>query len=171
MVLKGLKGWAPLMLMPEWCTLHNTVFDIKCSKCKRTKENQFFVQRGKVYRTCNVCRDRARVGRLDSDFVASVRSPGSSVVLIRRVADVGGPGSTAVGATRHIPDSDTESESSSNPRAAPFNSRAALTALGFGYTDTDDVLLLSSSAAAASSSSSAGYFVDEPDPEPEPEGP
>ena len=161
------------MLMPEWCTFHNTVFDIKCSKCKRTKENQFFVQRGKVYRTCNSCRDRARVGRLDSDFVASARSPGSSVVLVRRVADVGGPGSTAMGATRHIPDSDTESEPSSNPRAA-------LTALGFGfrsapsgfsYTDTDDVLLLSSSAAAASSSSSAGYFVDEPDPEPEPEGP
>ena len=149
--------------MPEWCTFHNTIFDIRCSKCKRTQENQFFVQRGKVYKTCNSCRDRARVGRLDSDFVASVRSPGSSVVLVRRVADVGGPGSTAMGATRHIPDSDTESEPSNNPHAA-------LVALGFSCADTDNVLLLSS-AAAASSSSSAGYFVEEPDPEPEPEGP
>ena len=100
---------------------------------------------------------------MDSDFVASV----------------GGPGSTAMGAARHIPDSDTESEPSVNPRASlfalGFGVRAAPS--GFSYIDTDseaavnEVLLLSSSAAAASSSSSAGYFVDEPDPEPEPEGP
>ena len=133
--------------MPEYATFHNTIFDIRCSKCKRTQENQFFVQRGRVFKTCNACRDRSRVGRLDPDFVASV----------------GGPGSTVMGATRHIPDSDTESEPSINPHAA-------LVALGFSYADTNNVLLLSS-AAAASSSSSADYFVEEPYPEPEPEGP
>ena len=73
-----------------------------------------------------------------------------------------------MGAPRHIPDSDTESEPSVNPRASlfalGFGVRAAPS--GFSYIDTDNALLLSSSAAAASSSSS--YFVDEPDPEPEP---
>ena len=137
--------------MPEWCTFHNTIFDIRCSKCKRTQENHFFVQRGKVYKTCNACRDKAARGRLDPEFVASV-------------------GSSAVAATRHIPDSDSENEPSMNPRAALY-------ALGFNYNDADheravnEILALSSSAAAASSSSSSGYFVEEPDPEPEPEGP
>ena len=88
---------------------------------------------------------------MDPEFLASLSSP-------------------AMGAPRHIPDSDSETEPSINPRAALY-------ALGFSYADADneaainEVLLLSSSAAAASSSSSAGYFVDEPDPEPEPEGP
>ena len=139
------------MLMPEWCTFHNTIFDIRCSKCKRTQENHFFVKRGKVYKACNACRDKAARGRLDPEFVASV----------------GGAGSSAVAASRHIPDSDSENEPSMNPRAALY-------ALGFNYNDAnheaavDESLALSSSAAAASSSSSAGYFVDEPDPEPEP---
>ena len=142
------------MLMPEYATFHNTIFDIRCSKCKRTQENQFFVQRGRVYKTCNNCRDKAARRRMDPEFLASLSSP-------------------AMGAPRHIPDSDTESEPSVNPRAAlsalGFGSRPAPS--GFSYVDTDNALLLSSSAAAASSSSSAGYFVDEPDPEPEPEGP
>ena len=139
------------MLMPEYATFHNTIFDIRCSKCKRTQENQFVVQRGRVFKTCNACRDKAYRRRMDPEFLASLSSP-------------------AMGAPRHIPDSDSETEPSINPHAALY-------ALGFYYNDADDeravneILLLSSSAAAASSSSSAGYFVDEPDPEPEPEGP
>ena len=137
--------------MPEQATFHNTIFDIRCSKCKRTQEPQYFVQNGKVYKTCNVCRGKAARRRMDPEFLASLAGP-------------------AMAAARHIPDSDSENEVSINPRPALY-------ALGFNYNDADDeravneVLALSSSAAAASSSSSAGYFVDEPDPEPEPEGP
>ena len=130
--------------MPEWCTIHNTIFDIRCSKCKRTQENHFFVQRGRVFKTCNACRDKAARGRLDPEFLASLAGP-------------------AMAAARHIPDSDSENEVSISPRPALYT-------WAFNYNDVDDVLLLSSST-AASSSSSAGYFVAEPDPEPEPEGP
>ena len=137
--------------MPEWCTFHNTIFDIRCSKCKRTQEPQYFTQNGRLYKTCNACRDKAARRRMDPEFLASLASP-------ERAMEV-----------RHIPDSDSENDVSVNPRAALY-------ALGFNYNDADDeravneILALSSSA-AASSSSSAGYFVEEPDPEPEPEGP
>ena len=136
--------------MPVLATFHNTTFDIRCSKCKRTQENQNFVDGGRLFKTCNNCRERARWRRVDPDFIASLRrSP--SVVGIRRIPDT----------------DDSDNEPSINPRAS-------LHALGFDYdyTAIDNVLSLSSSAAAAaSSSSSAGYFVAEPDPEPEPEGP
>ena len=139
--------------MPEYATFHNTIFNIRCSKCKRTQENQFFVQRGKVYKTCNNCRDKSYRRRMDPERLARLSFS-----------------SSAIGAARHIPDSDTESEPSVNPRASLFTLGFGVRAApsGFSYIDTDNALLLSSSAAAASSSSSAGYFVDEPDPEPEP---
>ena len=147
--------------MPERCTFHNTIFDIRCSKCKRTQENQHFVQNGKVYKTCNNCRDKAYRRRMDPEFLARI-SFSSSVM----------------GPVRHIPDSDTESEPSNNPRAAlsalGFGFRVRPAPSGFSYVDADneaainEVLLLSSSSAAAAASSSADYFVDEPDPEPEP---
>ena len=51
--------------MPEYATFHNTIFDRKCSKCKKTQENQYFVQNGKLYKTCNFCRDKAKTRRVD----------------------------------------------------------------------------------------------------------
>ena len=137
--------------MPAYATFHNTIFDIRCSKCKRTQEPQYFTQNGKLYKTCNACRGKAARRRMDPEFLASLASPERTIEV------------------RHIPDSDSESDVSVNPRASLY-------ALGFNYNDADaeravnEILALSSSA-AASSSSSAGYFVDEPDPEPEPEGP
>ena len=167
--------------MPEYATFHNTIFDRKCSKCKKTQENQYFVQNGRVYKTCNFCRDKAYRRRMDPEFLASVSAPGSTSVVARRVASiVVGPGGSAMSFSRHTPDSDTESEPSNNPVDS-------LIALGFDYTDIDNVLQMSSAAAASSSagyfvidnvlqmssaaaaSSSADYFVDEPEPEPEPD--
>ena len=49
--------------MPEYATFHNTIFDIRCSKCKKTQENQYFVQNGRVYKTCNECRRRDKTRR------------------------------------------------------------------------------------------------------------
>jgi hypothetical protein len=34
--------------------------NIKCSKCKKTKENQYFVSMGKSFKTCSLCRWTAR---------------------------------------------------------------------------------------------------------------
>ena len=142
--------------MPVRATFHNTIFDIRCSKCKRTQDPIYFTQHGKVYKTCNECRDRARTRRglqlrnsLSPAFLAHLARPHIPMEV------------------RQIPDSDTDDD------VVAVNPVDSLIALGFNYTDTDmaAVLLLSSSAAAAPSSSSSAYFVDEPDPEPEPEGP
>ena len=149
--------------MPVYATFHNTIFDIRCSKCKRTKENQDFVQNGRVYKTCNFCRDQAYRRRMDPEFLASIMTRGSSTVVVRRVASiVAGPGGSAMRVSRHIPDTDTESEPSNNPVDA-------LIALGFDYTDIDNALRMSSSSAAAASTSAADYFVEEPEAEPEPD--
>ena len=129
--------------MPVYATFHNTIFDIRCSKCKRTKENQDFVQNGRVHKTCNFCRDQAFRRRMDPEFLASIMTR------------------SAMRVSRHIPDTDTESEPSNNPVDA-------LIALGFDYTDIDNALRMSSSSAAAASTSAADYFVDEPEAEPEP---
>ena len=145
--------------MPVYATFHNTIFDIKCSKCKRTKENQDFVQNGRVHKTCNFCRDRAYRRRMDPEFLASIMTRGSSTVVRRVASNVVGLGGSVMRVSRHIPDTDTESDPSNNPVDS-------LIALGFDYTDIDNVLQMFSAAAA---SSSAGYFVDEPDPEPEPD--
>ena len=51
--------------MPEYATFHNTSFDRKCSKCKKTQDAIYFTQHGKVYKTCNECRDRAQTRRGD----------------------------------------------------------------------------------------------------------
>ena len=134
--------------MPVYATFHNTIFDIRCSKCKRTQENHYFQSNGRVFKTCNECRDRAARRRMCPEFLA---------VLARSNQPIP-PSDITI--TRRIPDADTSDDDSVH---YPYPN----------YIDTDmaAVLLLSSSAAAAPSSSSAGYFVDEPDPEPEPEGP
>ena len=153
MVSKGFKGWWSHILMPEWCTFHNTIFDIKCSKCKKTQENHYFVQRGKVYKTCNECRGRDQTRR-GIQFRNNL-SPMFSAHLARY--------------------NDSDDESAVNDVLLPSSSAAnpvdSLIALGFNYNDMQAALSMSSSSAAAAvSSSSADYFVDEPDPEPEPEG-
>ena len=51
--------------MPEYATFHNTSFDRKCSKCKKTQDAIYFTQHGKVYKTCNECRDRSQTRRGD----------------------------------------------------------------------------------------------------------
>ena len=133
--------------MPEAITFHNTIFDIRCSKCKRTQENQNFVEGRRVFKTCNTCRERYRQRRTDDRMNITTmhfRSGLGEVITTRRIPD----------------DSDTESEGPT----------AALHALGFNYNDIDNVLLLSSSSAAAATCSSDTYFVKEPEEEPEPEG-
>ena len=127
--------------MPVRATFHNTSFDIKCSKCKRTQDPIYHTQHGNVYKTCNACRDRARTQR--GIQLRNNLSPEFSAHLAR----------VPPMSTRTIiipPDTDTEISSDD---------------------DDAVLALSSSAAAACSSSSSAGYFVDEPDPEPEPEGP
>ena len=71
--------------MPVYATFHNTTFDIKCSKCKRTQENHNFVDGGRVFKTCNHCRERARWRRLDPEFLATLSRP--AVVVTRRIPD------------------------------------------------------------------------------------
>ena len=135
----------PLILMPEAVTFHNTIFDIRCSKCKRTQENHNFVTGGRVFKTCNTCRERARVRRFPPDFWTSLGQHSRE----RQLANGG--------EIRRIPDTDDDSESE-----APVNG------LVFNYNDIDNVLLLSSSSAAAATCSSDTYFVQEPEEEPEP---
>ena len=139
--------------MPEAVTFHNTIFDIRCSKCKRTQENHNFVLGGRLFKTCNHCRERARVRRMDPGFLATLGHHSRENQL------------ASGGSIRRIPDTDDDSESD-----VPVYAAAALDALGFNYIDTDNVLLLSSSSAAAATCSSSSYFVDEPEEEPEPEG-
>ena len=140
--------------MPEYATFHNTIFDRKCSKCKKTQDPIYFTQHGKVYKTCNECRDRDRTRRacrfrdnLSPDFLA----------LCARV----NPRQT---------DTDTDVSSDDDPGQRHLNPVDSLIAQGFNYNDINAALVLSSSsAAAASSSAAADYFVDEPEPEPEPD--
>ena len=49
--------------MPEYATFHNTICDIKCSKCKKTQDHIYNTQHGKDYKTCNECRGRAKTKR------------------------------------------------------------------------------------------------------------
>ena len=46
--------------MPVSVSFHNSIFDMRCSKCKRTKEPLAFITNGMLYKTCNVCRAHAR---------------------------------------------------------------------------------------------------------------
>ena len=167
--------------MPMITTFNNTIFAIRCSKCKRTQENEYFQQNGRVFKTCNECRDRYARRRMRPVFRASLNPPrtDTDTPIIRRIpddTDTSNDDTGAVvharvvrgiqyrprnylppvyptpdyllvsGATRHIPDSDTDDDG------------------------MNAALLLSSSAAAASSSPSAGYSnCAEPEPEPEPD--
>ena len=73
-------------------TFHNTIFDIKCSNCKRTQDNIYFQQRGYVFKTCNECRDRAARRRMCPVFRAAVSRPHlpippSAPLEVRRIPD------------------------------------------------------------------------------------
>ena len=46
--------------MPVYATFQNIIFDIRCSKCKRSYDPVYFTQHGMVYKTFNECRARAR---------------------------------------------------------------------------------------------------------------
>ena len=131
-------------------TIQNTLFESRCSKCKKTHDPIYFTQHGKVYKTCNEC--RARAARRRTARIRDNLSPEFLAHLARH---------QPIPRTFIIPpDTDTDTSSDDAP-------------VRLYLVDTGDaaVLALSSSAAAASSSSSACYFVNEPEPEPEPEGP
>jgi hypothetical protein len=59
--------------MPERATFHNSIFDRKCSKCKHTKEVQYFTSDVSIYKTCNACRFKARQN--------SVRNPWTALAI------------------------------------------------------------------------------------------
>ena len=138
-------------------TFQNTIFDSRCSKCKRTQDPIYFSQHGKVYKTCNEC--RAKAARRRGIQLRNNLSPEFSAHLARVQPSI--PMRTVV----IPPDTDDDTASVDTDSVRWF------------YADTDneaavnEILALSSSAAADPSSSSAVYFVEEPDPEPEPEGP
>ena len=113
------------------------------TKCKKTKEAIYFTQHGKVYKTCNECRDRAQTRRGDR-FRNNLTTVFSSRAYHAGLYN------------------DSGDESVVNPVDS-------WTALGFNYNDMNSALVISSSAAAASSS--ADYFVEEPEPEPDPKDP
>ena len=137
--------------MPMNATLQNTLFDSRCSKCKKTLDPIYFSQHGKVYKTCNEC--RARAARRRTARIRDNLSPEFLAHLARH---------QPIPRTFIIPpDTDTDT---SSVDSAPVR-------LYLVDTGDDAVLALSSSAAASSSTCSVGYFVEEPDPEPEPEGP
>ena len=46
--------------MPERFTFYNSIDDRRCSKCHKTKEVHYFTTDNQLFRTCNVCRSRAR---------------------------------------------------------------------------------------------------------------
>jgi hypothetical protein len=110
----------------------------RCSKCRRTQDLIYFIQYGRVYKTCNECRDRARRRRQPRVRITYSDSDDETFIANAPLA-----------------------LSSSSAADVPDINDVAVLIAAF------DALTLSSSA-AASSSSSANYFVDEPDPEPEP---
>ena len=132
--------------MPMITSFNGIILAQRCSKCKRTQENENFVLGGRVFKTCNTCRERARVRRFPPDFWTTLGQHSRE----RQLANGG--------EIRRIPDTDDDSESE-----APVNG------LVFNYNEIDNALLLSSSSAAAATCSSDTYFVQEPDPEPEPD--
>lgn len=49
--------------MPVNAVFGNSIFDIRCSKCKKLYEPRMFTTTGKIYKTCNCCRMRASIRR------------------------------------------------------------------------------------------------------------
>ena len=45
--------------MPVYATIQNTIFDVRCSKCKKSSDPIYHTQNGRVYITCNECRAKA----------------------------------------------------------------------------------------------------------------
>jgi hypothetical protein len=138
--------------MPDYATVYNTIFDMKCSKCKRTKEPGFFITNGMLYKTCNVCRAHARRNS-------------------RAAID---EGMTAAAAEDEVPTATTTiSDALREGRRLAGIQRREDQWRRFNMVDTVTytALLASSSAAAASSYDTSDYFVAEPEPEPEPDDP
>ena len=128
--------------MPVPPTLHTSIFDIRCSKCKKLDDPGYCTQNGKVYKTCSECRDRAR------------RRRAPRVRITQHDTD------DVLGANAAL---SLSSSSAADPTSIPMDDYdrailAAFSALGI-------------TASASASDSSAEYFVDEPMPEPEPESP
>ena len=70
-VVQGLKGWWSLILMPVEATIQTTIFDMRCSKCKKSSEPIYHTRNGMVYKTCNECRGKAarrRTSRIRDNF-------------------------------------------------------------------------------------------------------
>ena len=124
--------------MPEYATFHNTILDRKCSKCKKTQDNIYFQQNGKVYKTCNECRDRAQTRRGDR-FRNNLTTVFSSRAYHAGLYN------------------DSDDGSAVNPVDA-------LIALGFNYNDMQAGLSMSSSSAAAAD---YFVDEPEPEPEPD----
>ena len=127
--------------MPVSATFHNTIFDIRCSKCKKSDHPVYFTQNGNVYKTCNACRARGQQRRR------------------ARAYDNLSPEFRAhLGILPHLRYHDTDDVNDAN----------AILSRSYDTDDDVDAVLAMSSSAAAASTYSADYFVDEPDPEPEP---
>ena len=134
--------------MPVRATLHTTIDDVRCCKCKKSNGPGYYVQNGNVYKTCNECRAWARRRRrtraYDND---EVNSANASLSL--------------------------SSSSAADPTLMPLDEfgRAVLAAFEALGISSSVALGITSSASASATAPSAEYFVDEPMPEPEPERP
>ena len=129
--------------MPVPATFHNTIFDIRCSKCKKSDDPIYFTENRQVYKTCNECRARARrryKPRVSITYHDTDDVMGANAVLSLSSSSAADP--TII--PMYIDDFDMSDLSS-----------------------TFAAMYVSVSSPAASTSS-ADYFVDEPDAEPEP---
>jgi hypothetical protein len=167
--------------MPVNVTFHNSIFDMKCSKCRRTKEPGFFITNDMLYKTCNVCRAHARRNSraaIDERMAAAAANDDDDDNAVHSLIGLG----------FDTVDVDVDEDE------VPANTTAIMAAIREGrrlagiqrredrwrrfnmageydaFADFNTLMnnARSSSAAASSSNDSSGYFVDEPDPEPEP---
>ena len=130
------------MLMPVNAVFGNSIFDMRYSKCKTLDDPSMLTLEGKLYKTCNCCRTKARVGRR--------RRAATTTLLDLSDDDV------EAGATNAV--------QSLIALGYDYDGVAAATAaLSLSLS-----LSSSLSSSAAASTTSSDYFVDEPDPEPEP---
>jgi uncharacterized protein with NRDE domain len=111
------------------CPVKNIIDAARCSKCRQTQDLIYVIQNGRVYKTCNECRDRARRRRRPRVSITNRDSDDECIANANALLAL----------------------SSSSADVPDINDVAVLIA-AFG------ALSLSSSA-AASSSSSADYVV------------
>jgi hypothetical protein len=147
---KGLKGKRSNTLMPEIVTKENAADNRTCSKCKRRQYAFKFITDGRIFKTCNACREKSwlrthPISLWVNDAVRTYTPPDDSDADTEAV---------------FVAVSNLISSSSSSAAAAAGNSSSVL------YLTSSSS---SSAAAAAADSSSVLYFVEEPEPEPEPD--